>query len=266
VTLWTVKRMGADPRNQPTHEHMLALVEAPDRDGAFRAALEAPGVTLYPGQAFRLQAVNPASPTPRRVERGQNANQMRERLVDGYDAWVVGQGSSRLNQLHPTQRAYASRRPSDVVRIVALSPEPSGAAIWVHRETAWLLRQRDTGKLIYVIDIGVWRASASDAGEFARFLCGPYRRGVLPHQNCLPPDNHQVPGWVPLKDRSYDAVAIARRVGEDRVKVLVLEGHEHWYDNQAHPATSVPRITVRERWMESRMRRFTSFQIGPGNA
>jgi hypothetical protein len=71
---------------------------------------------------------------------------------------------------------------------------------------------------------------------------------------------------VPLRDRSYDAVAIARRVGEDRVKVLVLAGDEHWYDNQAHPASERPRATRYERWMESRIRAVTSFQIDPGNA
>ena len=257
MTKWTVKRMGADPRNQPTNEHMLALVEAPDRETAKRAALEAPGVTLYPGQWFRAQHVNPALPTPRRVERGQNANAMRERLVDAYDEWVTGTGKARINRLHPI------RPPAEVAPRVEPSPPIPGSAIWHHRATAWLLRQRDTGKSIYVIDTGVWRASSDNPDAFARFLCGPYRRGVPPHVTCLPPDNHQVPGWTPLKDHAYDAVAIARRVGEDRVKVIVLAGDERWYDNEARPASEVPRATVFERWMAGKIRAFTRLRIGP---
>jgi hypothetical protein len=34
-------------------------------------------------------------------------------------------------------------------------------------------------------------------------------------------------------------VAIARRVGEDRVKVIVLGRSEAWYDNDAQPASEV---------------------------
>jgi hypothetical protein len=70
-------------------------------------------------------------------------------------------------------------------------------------------------------------------------LCGPYRNGVKPVLACQTPETRGAAGWCPLRDRSYDAVAIARRVGEDRVKVIVLGRGEAWYDNDAHPASEV---------------------------
>ena len=232
TTQWTVRRYGAHPRNQVANEHMLALVEAPDRATAERVLLELPGVTLYPGQYFRITEVRPERPAPRRVQRALNANTMRERLVDGYDDWVVSQGRVRFYVIHPSQRAAEKRR------LVAIA-EAVPSAKWLDRETAWLLRQRDTGRLIYVVANGVWRTVTDDGHDFARWLCGPYRRNLSPDLVCLIPDNHAASGWVPLRDRSYDAVAIARRVGEDRVKVITLGRGEAWYDNDAHPASAV---------------------------
>jgi hypothetical protein len=230
MTQWTVRRYGAHPRNQVANEHMLALVEAPDRATAERVLLELPGVTLYPGQYFRITEVRPERPAPRRVQRALNANTMRERLVDGYDDWVVSQGRVRFYVLHPSQRAAEKRR-------LAAIAEAVPSAKWLDRETAWLLRQRDTGRLIYVVGTGVWRTVTDDGHDFARWLCGAYRNGAKPVMACQTPETHGSAGWCPLRDRSYDAVAIARRVGEDRVKLIVLDGDEHWFDNDARPAS-----------------------------
>lgn len=229
---WTVRRLGADPRNQIFNEHMLALVEAPDWETAKRAVLDAPGVTLYDGQRLKVSMVRPDGPDPTRVKRALNANTMRERLVDGYDDWVIAHGRARYWALDPSERAEAKQRVRALIDI--------GLGVrWLDRKTAWLLRQRDTGRLIYVVANGVWRTVTADAHDFARWLCGPYRRNVPPDLVCQVPDNHAASGWCPLRDRSYDAVAIARRVGEDRVKVIVLDGDAHWFDTDARPASRV---------------------------
>ena len=233
---WTVRRFGAHPRNQIANEHMLALVEAPDWETAKRAVLDAPGVTLYDGQRLKVSLVRPDRPDPRRVARGLNANMMRERLVDGYDAWVISQGRVRFYVLHASQRTGAHRRET---AFEAANLQAANNARWLHQETAWLLRQRDTGRLIYVVGTGVWRTVTDDGHDFARWLCGAYRNGVKPVIACQTPESHGTAGWCPLRDRSYDAVAIARRVGEDRVKVIVLGRGEAWYDNDAHPASEV---------------------------
>jgi len=230
---WTVRRFGAHPANQVGREHMLGLVEADDVEAAERAILEAPGVTLYPGQTLFLQRIDPTRKAPRRLERALNANRLRETFQDGYDAWIVSWGHSRF-------------RARDVAEFMRERREAAAAArqrradndTWLHGHTAWLLRQRDTGKLIYVVASGVWRTLTDDGHDFARWLCGPYRDGQRPDLKCRMPDAHGA-GWAPLRDRSYDAVAIARRVGEDRVKVIVLGRGERWYDNDAEPASEV---------------------------
>jgi hypothetical protein len=166
---------------------------------------------------------------------------MRERLVDGYDAWVISQGRVRFYVLHAYQRTGAHRRET---AFEAANLQAANNARWLHQETAWLLRQRDTGRLIYVVGTGVWRTVTDDGHDFARWLCGPYRNGVKPVIACQTPESHGTAGWCPLRDRSYDAMAIARRVGEDRVKVIVLGRGESWYDNDALPASALVAMPI----------------------
>ena len=230
---WTVRRLGAHPANQIAREHMLGLVEADDVEAAERAILEAPGVTLYPGQTLFFQQVHPNRKAPRRLERALNANRMREKLQDGYDAWIVSHGHQRFWGVEVARWMREHREEAAVAKQRRAEDDT-----WLRGHTAWLLRQRDTGKLIYVVANGVWRTLTDDGHAFARWLCGPYRDGARPDLKCRVPDAHGA-GWAPLRDRSYDAVAIARRVGEDRVKVIILGLGERWYDNDAQPASEV---------------------------
>ena len=233
MTQWTVRRYGAHPRNQVTHEQMLGVVEAPDREAAKRAILDAVGVTLYDGQWLEVRMVKPDQPLPRRVGSALNAQEQRERHGDAYDAWVLAGERSRWR----SKRAKARSVPpvnASAVDEVTLADQPHG---WLEKTTAWLLRQRDTRRAIYVIGTSVWRVATDDGAAFVQWLCGPYRDGVQPHVTCVSPEVHASAGWCPLRDRSYDAVAIARRVGEDRVKLIVLDGDEHWFDNDARPAS-----------------------------
>ena len=227
MTLWTIRRYGADPRNQLTHEHMLGLVEAPHAEAAEREILDASGVTLYEGQTLKALIVTPDKLHLRRVERARNATMMRERLGDGYDEWVISQG--RFD-------AYIHRRAA----VIEAANIKAGRNVgWLQATTAWLLRKRSTRDLIYVVGTGVWRTMTDDGHDFARWLCGPYRDGLRPVMTCQAHDSHASQGWCPVRDRSYDAVAIARRVGDDRIKVIVLGRDEAWYDNDAQPASAM---------------------------
>lgn len=231
---WTVRRYGAHPRNQLTHEQMLGVVEAPDQDAAKRAILDAVGVTLYDGQWLEVRMVRPDKPLPRRIGSALNAQEQRERHGDAYDAWVLAGERSRWR---------SKRLEAPYVPTVKIAPVVDEATTvehlprWLHGQTAWLLRQRDTRRPIYVIGTSVWRVANDDGIAFVRWLCGPYRDGVQPHVTCVSPEVHSTSGWCPLRDRSYDAVAIARRVGQDRIKLIVLDGDEHWFDNDARPAS-----------------------------
>lgn len=232
---WTVRRYEPHPRNQLTHEQMVGIVEAPDQDTAKRVILDAVGVTLYDGQWLEVRMVSPDKPIPKRVRRALNAQEQRELHGDAYDAWVLAGERSRWR----SKRIEAPFMPPviesvplvDDVRLIDRLPG------WLRGQTAWLLRQRDTRRAIYVIHTGVWRVATDDGATFVRWLCGPYRDGVQPHVTCVAPEVHSTSGWCPLRDRSYDAVAIVRRVGEDRVKLIVLDGDEHWFDNDARPAS-----------------------------
>mgnify|MGYP006283791857 CR=1 FL=1 len=239
MTLWTIRRYGPDPRNQLTREHMLGIVEAPHAEAAEREILDAPGVTLYEGQTLKALIVTPDKLHLRRVERARNATMMRERLGDGYDAWVVANGRFDAYALLAAKRTRKHRREMAVqaANIRPVTIQAAKAVPWFQETTAWLLRKRSTGELIYVVGTGVWRTTTDDGHDFARWLCGPYRAGVRPVMTCQAHDSHASQGWCPVRDRSYDAVAIARRVGEDRIKVIVLGAHEAWYDNDARPAS-----------------------------
>ena len=231
---WTVRRYGAHPRNQVTHEQMLGVVEAPDREAAKRAILDAVGVTLYDGQWLEVRMVKPDQPLPRRVGSALNAQEQRERHGDAYDAWVLAGERSRWRSKR-IEAPFAL--PAAMAPVVDETTPAGHSPGWLQGQTAWLLRQRDTRRPIYVIGTSVWRVATDDGMAFVRWLCGPYRDGVRPHVTCVAPEVHSTAGWCPLRDRSYDAVAIARRVGEDRVKLIVLDGDEHWYDNHARSAS-----------------------------
>lgn len=232
---WTVRRYGAHPRNQLTYEQMLGIVEAPDQDTAKRVILDAVGVTLYDGQWLEVRMVRPDKPSPaRRIKRALYAQEQRESQGDAYDAWVLAGERSRWRSKRvkaPFVPVVATASAVDEVTVADQSPG------WLEKTTAWLLRQRDTRRPIYVIGTSVWRVATDDGVAFVRWLCGPYRDGVQPHVTCVAPEVHASAGWCPLRDRSYDAVAIARRVNGDRVKLIVLDGDEHWFDNYARPAS-----------------------------
>ena len=232
MTQWTVRRYGAHPRNQLTHEQMLGIVEAADQDTAKRVILDAVGVTLYDGQWLEVRMVRPDKPLPvRRIKRALYAQEQRESQGDAYDAWVLAGERSRWRSKR-IEAPFVSPVPVvDEATSADHSPE------WLQGQTAWLLRQRDTRRPIYVIGTSVWRVASDDGAAFVRWLCGPYRDGVRPHLTCVAPEVHSTAGWCPLRDRSYDAVAIARRVGQDRMKLIVLDGDEHWFDNDARPSS-----------------------------
>ena len=231
---WTVRRYGAHPRNQLTHEQMLGIVEAADQDTAKRVILDAVGVTLYDGQWLEVRMVNPDKPLPfRRVQAALNAQEQRESQGDAYDAWVLAGERARWRSKRAKARSVPPVMACAVDEVTVAEQAPG----WLGKTTAWLLRQRDTRRPIYVIGTSVWRMTTDDGAAFVRWLCGPYRDGVRPHLTCVSPEVHSTAGWCPLRDRSYDAVAIARRVGEDRIKLIVLDGDEHWFDNDARPSS-----------------------------
>lgn len=239
---WTVRRYGTHPRNQRTHEQMLGIVEAPDQDTAKRLMLDAVGVTLCENQWLEVSIVKPGQPLPRRFGKALNAQEQRELHGDAYDAWIVAGHRSRWRSKRVEAPFVPSVTPEAVADVEAPLDRQPG---WLRGQTAWLLRQRDTRRPIYVIHTGAWRVATDDGAAFVRWLCGPYRDGVPPHVTCVAPEVHSSSGWCPLRDRSYDAVAIARRVNEDRVKLIVIDGDEHWFDNDARlasPAILRPRF------------------------
>ncbi len=206
MPIYGVHRVGEHHRNQLTTTQAIGVVEADDYHKARVLAHQLPFVTMYGNQKLTVsQMVTDTKWTRKKMRACQIAEQRRMALGDAFDAW-----SLCLDHLPAQPTDGGLDAPFDATDKV--------------RQTAWLVRHASTRSMRYVLGEGMWPAASVDPRAFALWLLRD--RAPTPMTCAAQGD----PGWSPLNDCGFEAVAVGKFASLNTVRIVVLNDHEYWYD------------------------------------
>ncbi len=206
MAAYGVYRVGEHHRNQLTTTQAIGIVHADDYHVARVLAHQLPFVTLHEGQKLTVcQMITNTKWTRKKMRACEIAELRRMELGDAFDAW-----SLCLDHLPAQPTDGGLDAPFDATDKI--------------RQTAWLVRHASTGSMRFVLGEGMWPANSVEPRAFALWLLRD--RAPTPMTCAAQGD----PGWSPLNDCAFDAVAVGKFATVNTVRIVVLNYDEYWYD------------------------------------